>query len=139
MRGMHDELGRAGRSASWRSPPAPAAGAVRYLDTVRERWPLIVATTLIAVLAALLYVAAAPTRYRAEADILVTPVSGNESANAGLGLITESNDPTQTVSTAARLISTPTVAELTRVRLGLGGSAQSVLSKVSVEPIAQSS
>ena len=139
MQRMQDELGRGGPSASWRSPPAPAAGAVRYVDTIRERWPLILATTVIAALAALLYIATAPTRYRAEADILVTPVSGSESANSGLGLITESNDPTQTVSTAARLISTPAVAQLTRVRLGLAGSAQSLLRQVSVEPIAQSS
>jgi len=120
-------------------PRAETHGAIRYLDTIRERWPLIVATTVIAVLVALAYVTTAPKRYRAEADILVTPVSGNESSNTGLGLITESNDPTQTVSTAAKLIATPEVAELTKAHLGLSGSAQTLLKDISVEPIAQSS
>jgi capsular exopolysaccharide synthesis family protein len=139
MQGIHDDPGHASRSSGWLTPPVAAQGAIRYLDTIRERWPLILATTLIAALAAIAYVATAPTRYRAEADILVTPVSGNESANTGLGLIRESNDPTQTVSTAARLISTPTVAMLTKADLGLPGSSQALLNDVSVEPIAQSS
>jgi succinoglycan biosynthesis transport protein ExoP len=136
---MHDDRRRTSGSESWVRPPVAAHGAIRYLDTIRERWPLILATTLIAASAALVYLATSPTRYRAEADILVTPVSGNESANTGLGLITESNDPTQTVSTAARLISTPTVATLTKASLGVKGSPQSLLNDVSVEPIAQSS
>jgi tyrosine-protein kinase len=139
MEPMHDPRRRPSPSQVWRNPPAAAHGAVRYLDTVRERWALIVATTLVAALAALIYVAAAPTRYRAEADVLVTPVAGNESAYAGLGLITASNDPTQDVSTAARLISTSTVAAMTKERLKLAGSTESLLNDVSVEPIAQSS
>lgn len=139
MQGMHDNPRARGQSEGWVRPRAETRGAVRYLDTLRERWQLIVATTLIAVVVALAYASAAPKRYRAEADILVTPVSSGETSNAGLGLITESNDPTQTVSTAARLISTPAVAELTRARLKLSGSAQSLLKDVTSEPIAQSS
>lgn len=136
---MPDDFRAARGKESWLKPPDAAQGAVRYLDTVRERWPLMLATTLLAILGAVVYMAVAPTRYQAEADVLVTPVSGNESAYAGLGLITESNDPTQTVSTAARLISTPTVADLTKKHLNTTGSAESLLNDVSVEPIAQSS
>jgi capsular exopolysaccharide synthesis family protein len=140
MHMMDDDPRRAHRAGSWLNPPVAAHGAIRYLDTIRERWRLIVACTLISTLAALIYISVAPTRYRAEADVLVTPVSGTESSNTtGLGLITQSNDPTQTVSTAARLISTPTVAELTKARLGISGSAPALLGNVSVEPIAQSS
>jgi capsular exopolysaccharide synthesis family protein len=139
MQAMHDNPSGAGRTESWLRPRATTHGAIRYLDTLRERWPLIVATTVIAAVAAVVYVAVAPTRYRAEADILVTPVSANESSSAGLGLITASNDPTQIVSTAARLIATPTVAAMTKARLGISGSPQSLLNDVSAEPIAQSS
>jgi capsular exopolysaccharide synthesis family protein len=136
---MRDDPRATGQQEDWLRPRAAARGAIRYLDTIRERWPLIAAMTLIAVLVAFAYVVTAPKRYRAEADILVTPVSGNESATAGLGLITASNDPTQTVSTAARLIDTPVVAELTKERLRLSGSAHALLQDVSAEPIAQSS
>jgi capsular exopolysaccharide synthesis family protein len=130
---------RSRQAEDWLRPRADEGGAIRYLDTLRERWPLIAAMTAIAIIVAFAYVETAPKRYRAEADILVTPVSGNESATAGLGLITQSNDPTQTVSTAARLIATPVVAELTKERLRLSGSAHALLSDVSAEPIAQSS
>lgn len=123
----------------WLRPRAQTQGVIRYLDTIRERWPLIVALTAIAVLIALIYVETSPKRYRAEADILVSPVSGSEASDAGLGLLTESNDPSQTVATAAKLISTPEVAEVTRKRLGLSGSAHALLGDVSVEPIANSS
>jgi capsular exopolysaccharide synthesis family protein len=139
MQGMPENLRGARQPEGWLRPRADTRGAVRYLDTIRERWPLIVALTLIAFLVALGYVVTAPKRYRAEADILVTPVSGSETASAGLGLITESNDPTQTVSTAARLIDTPAVAELTKARLRLSGPAHSLLKDVTAEPIAQSS
>lgn len=136
---MRDDPRGAGHAGDWLRPRTESHGAVRYLDTVRERWPLIAAMTVLAVLVALAYVATAPKRYRAEADILVTPISGNETADAGLGLITASNDPTQTVSTAARLISSTAVAELTKAHLGLSESAHALLNDVAAEPIAQSS
>jgi polysaccharide biosynthesis transport protein len=54
-------------------------------------------------------------------------------------LITESNDPTQTVSTAARLVATYAVAAETTVRLHLSESPQTLLGDIKAEPIAQSS
>jgi succinoglycan biosynthesis transport protein ExoP len=139
MQPMREPPRGTGQSEDWLRPRTDTGGAVRYLDTIRERWPLIAGMTVLAVLIALAYVSTAPKRYRAEADILVTPISSNETATAGLGLITESNDPTQTVSTAARLIARPAVAELTKAHLGLSGSAHALLQDVSAEPIAQSS
>ena len=139
MRTMNNSP-RSGRQADdWLRPRAETRNAVRYLDTIRERWWLIAGLTILAVLAALVYVETATKQYQAEATILITPVSNSEPSNTGLGLITESNDPTQTVSTAARLISTPAVAQSTKSRLRLTESAQSLLADVSVEPIAQSS
>jgi capsular exopolysaccharide synthesis family protein len=66
-------------------------------------------------------------------------VSGSEASTSGLGLITESNDPTQTVSTAARLVATYGVAAKTVVRLNLSESPQTLLGDIKAEPIAQSS
>ena len=136
---MADPARRSRRAERWLRPQQEAQGAVRYLDTIRERWPLIVGITVLALAVAAAYVVTAPKKYRAEADVLVTPVSGNEAATSGLGLITESNDPTQTVSTAARLMSTSGVAALTKAHLRLSESTHQILAAVSVEPIAQSS
>jgi succinoglycan biosynthesis transport protein ExoP len=139
MQDMQDAWPTAGGGGSWLRPRTETQGAVRYLDTIRERWWVVVLATVLAVLGAVIYVSAAPTRYQAEADVLVSPQSGNESATNGLGLITASNDPTQTVSTAARLISTNAVAAETLRRLKLSGSPEGLLADVKVEPIAQSS
>jgi polysaccharide biosynthesis transport protein len=136
---MQERQGRASDRSSWLRPRTEVQGAVRYLDTIRERWWLVGLTTVIAVAAASIYVATAPKRYQAEADLLVTPVSANEAATAGLGLITESNDPTQTVSTAARLVATETVAAETAIKLHLAESPQALLKDIKAEPIAQSS
>lgn len=94
--------------------------------------------TGLATLAAVIYVAAAPKVYEAETDVLVTPVVQGDASTTGLGLITESNDPTQVVTTAARVISTPAVADLVKQRLKLTGPPTAILDDVTVEPIAQS-
>lgn len=130
---------RAREASSWLRPRVESHGAIRYADTIRERWWLIAMTTLVALVAGVIYISVTPPSYRAEADLLVTPVSGSESAAAGLGLITESNEPTQTVSTAARLVATSAVASATQHKLGLSESPQSLLRSISAEPIAQSS
>jgi capsular exopolysaccharide synthesis family protein len=96
-------------------------------------------TTVLALLVAGLYVATAPKRYVAEAQLLVSPLSGTESATSGLGLITASNDPTQTISTAARLITTNAVAAGAIHILNLSESPQEVLKDIKAEPIASSS
>ncbi|MBB4661676.1 capsular exopolysaccharide synthesis family protein [Conexibacter arvalis] len=89
-------------------------------------------------MAAAIYVTAAPKVYTADAELLVTPVSAGDPATSGLGLLTDSTDPTQVVSTAARLVSSPAVALATRERLGLSESPQELLDDVIVEPVAQS-
>jgi capsular exopolysaccharide synthesis family protein len=136
---MDDGESRTREAVNWLRPRVESRGAIRYLETIRERWWLIALTTIVAIAIAGVYVAAAPQRYRAEADLLVTPASSGDTATSGLGLITESNDPTQTVSTAARLVSTPAAAAATKLALGTNESTQSLLNDVTAEPIAQSS
>jgi capsular exopolysaccharide synthesis family protein len=111
---------------------------VRYIATVRERWWLVVFTTAVAVVIALAYVVVAPKVYEGEADLLVTPVTASDSATAGLGLIADSSDPTQDISTAARLVATTSVARIVKDRLKLDGTPEEILGDVKVEPIAQS-
>ena len=54
-----------------------------------------------------LYLAVADDKYRAEADLLVSPASQNDTALTGLPVIHESSDPTRDVETAARLVDEP--------------------------------
>lgn len=138
---MHDDqnmLNDPRNPNDWLRPPVESEGALRYLDTIRERWWIVVLTTVLALVAAGAYVALAPKRYHAEADVLVTAFP-NETAYAGLGLITESNEPTQTVSTAARLVSSLPIAITATQERNLSMSPQELLASISVEPIAQSS
>lgn len=110
----------------------------RYVGILRERWKLVTLITLAAILAALAYTQLASKTYEAEADLLITPVSLGDPTTSGLGLLTESNDPTQTVTTASRLVSTNEVGARVLERLGRKGSPASVFEDVVVEPIAQS-
>jgi succinoglycan biosynthesis transport protein ExoP len=136
---MQSDRPRVGAGSAWLNPRMEAQGAVRYLDTMRERWWLVVLTTILAVAIASVYVATAPKRYTAEADLLVTPIAGNEAASSGLGLISTTNDPSQTVSTAARLVSTYAVAAETAANLHAREPPQALLGDIKAEPIASSS
>ncbi len=103
----------------------------------RRAW-MIVATVVLAVVAAGAYLYLAPRVYTAEADLLVTPVPRDDALLAGLGLIRESSDPTREVQTAARLVNTPEVAERAKTMLGLQVSTSSLLNDVRAEPVADS-
>lgn len=135
---MDELIGRAQPSASWLQPRVRSQGAIRYVQTIRDRWWLVLLATVVAVLAALVYLAGAPRVYQAEADLLITPVSNGDATTAGLGLITESTDPTQDISTSARLASTPAVAQAAKVSLRSTRSAEAILGDITAEPIAQS-
>lgn len=131
--------GAAGRGRQdWLRPRSESEGVSRYVAILRERWRLVVLVTLAAVLAALAYSLLAPKTYEAEADLLITPVSGGDLATSGLGLLTESNDPTQTVTTASRLVTTNEVGARVLERTGRTGPPASAFAGVVVEPIAQS-
>lgn len=122
----------------WLSPEAEQQGLQRYVTTIRDRWWLIAATTLACVLAAALYVATATREYDATADVLVTPVPGDDTT-LGLGLIVASSDPTRDVSTASRYISSQEVARRVKAELNDPRRPQELLNSIKAEPLAQSS
>lgn len=138
MRQMEDVRLGGGDRGDWLRVRSESEGLARYVATVRERWWVVALVTVVALVIAAAYVATAPSVYQAEADILVTPVSAGDAATDGLGLITESNDPTQDVTTASRLFTTPAVGQRVKQQLRLPGSPTSVFEDVVVEPIAQS-
>jgi tyrosine-protein kinase len=127
------------QTADWLLPGEEQQGLRRYVQTIRERFKLIALTVLVTTLAAALYVGTAQKTYKAEADLLVTPIAGNDTTlNSVPGLIRESNDPTRDVQTAARLVTTIDVARRAREKLNTDRSARSLLKDVKADPIAQS-
>lgn len=126
-------------TAEWLLPGEEQQGLRRYVQTIRERFKLIVLSVLVTTLAAALYVGTAQKTYKAEADLIVTPVSGQDTTlNSIPGLIRESSDPTRNVQTAARLVTTIDVARRAKEKLNTNRSARSLLSDVQASPIAQS-
>jgi capsular exopolysaccharide synthesis family protein len=128
----------AGPQGAWLHRRGEQEGLGRYLQTLRERLGLIAVCTLAAVAAAVIYVLVASPTYKAQAQILVTPVSRDDDTLTNLGLIRDSNDPTRDVSTAAKLVTAPDVARRVIRQLHLRISVHDLLEKVSSEPIAQS-
>jgi len=126
-------------SADWLQPPEEQEGLKRYVETFRERLWLVIATVAITTGVAVLYVLAATKTYEAEASLLITPVSGNDPVLASLGLIGVSSDPTRDVETASKLITNIDVARAVKKELRSPTDAQTLLSKVAAEPVAQSS
>jgi capsular exopolysaccharide synthesis family protein len=122
----------------WVQPPEEQEGLQRYVETIRERIWLIVTAVVITTGIALLYVATATKQYNAEADMLVTPVSGDDPTLTSLGLIRESADPTRDVETASRLVTNLAVAERVKTAINSDRSAQSLLDAVTAEPVAGS-
>jgi succinoglycan biosynthesis transport protein ExoP len=127
-----------GAGTSWLSPSVDEQGLARYITTIRERKWLILATVVATTLAAVLYLVTATKVYEAEADLLITPVSGSDPVYTSLGLIHDSSDPTRDVETASRLITTTDVARRVKTALKDPNPASVLLQKVTVAPVAQS-
>ncbi len=125
-------------ASNWLNPAVEEQGLARYVSTLRERKWLILATVLITTLAAVLYVVTATKVYSAESDLLITPVTGSDTTLAGLGLISNSSDPTRDVETASKLVTTANVARRVKAQLHDSRSAQQILDAVTVAPVATS-
>jgi capsular polysaccharide biosynthesis protein len=94
-------------------------------------------TTVLALAAAVGYLATAQKVYEAETDVLVTPVP-NDTSVPGFGLILDSSDPARATQTIARLVTTPAVAGRVGPDLGFQASASSLLGAVAAKPVAES-
>ena len=138
MSPLGPEAPRDSTTAPWRRPQLGISGFERYLHTLRERLPLIVAVTLATTIVAALYLVVAEDRYRAAADLLVAPAAQDDTALTGLPVIHESSDPTRDVETASRLVESRDVAIRVKRRLGLDESVGELLGAVTAEPVAQS-
>jgi uncharacterized protein involved in exopolysaccharide biosynthesis len=127
-----------GNSASWLRPSVEESPLQRYVQTLRERKWLIIASVIVCTALAAAYVVTATKKYQAETDILVTPVQSADTALNGLGLIQASSDPTRDVETASRLITNTDVARRVKQDLKDSRSARDLLEQIQVAPVAQS-
>lgn len=123
--------------SSWQRPVAEQYGLRRFVQTMRERARLAAVIALAVIGLAIAYLLTANKVYEAQADILVTPIPADDQTLAGLGLITESVDPTLDVQTAAQLVHTNQVAARTANQFR-GRSADEILDDVTVEAVGQS-
>src|SRR3954447_17676412 len=128
----------AGSNGAWLKPAVEETALQRYLRTLRERKWLILAAVVVTTLVAIVYVATAAKVYEAEADLLVTPVPGNDPVLTGLGLIHDSSDPTRDVATAARLVVTNDVARRVKDDVNDPRSTSDLKKAVDVAPVAES-
>ena len=134
--GMTTDDRRRPSSADWLEPQVDQQGLTRYLETVRERWKLILSIALLTTLAATAYVVTAPRIYAAEADILVSPFDQDDPIYSSLGLIGQASDPTRDVETVSRLIQTNEVKRLTNQRVPR--ATRQAVEDVRAEPVAVS-
>lgn len=126
------------KSLDWLRPAEEQEGLKRYVETLRERWRLVLAAVVVTTFIAIVYVLTAPKTYETGANILVTPVSNSDPVAISLGLLRESSDPTRDVQTASQLIANIDVAARAANELNDGKSAQALLGTVKAEPVANS-
>jgi Mrp family chromosome partitioning ATPase/capsular polysaccharide biosynthesis protein len=126
-------------TANWIGDAPVGSGVGLYVDLLRSRLWQVAIIVVAAVGAAALVVALTDKVYEAEAQLLVTPIPDADQELFGLGLVSQSGDPTRDVETMATLITTTPVANRVRSELGIERSSRSLLKDVRAEPVAQSS
>ena len=135
---MDPQIDSRSDDAQWLKPRMEQQGLGRYLQILQERIWLIVGILAVTTGVSLAYVLTADKVYETESDLLITPVPRSDPALSGLSLLRESNYPTREVESAARLVTTRSVAEGVREELNLDRSARSLLNDVRAEPVAGS-
>jgi polysaccharide biosynthesis transport protein len=111
---------------------------LRYYRVLRERWWVVVACTVLALLIAGVYVNVASKSYQAQAEMSVSAASPQDTVVANLpGLLKQSGDPTEDLLTAASYVTTLSVAQAVVQSLHLNISPSTALSYVSASPIGQ--
>jgi capsular exopolysaccharide synthesis family protein len=112
---------------------------VRYYRILRERWWVVLACTILALVAAGVYVETASKSYQAQAKMSVNAISSQQGGvleSLG-GVLKQSGDPTEDLLTAASYVTTLTVAQAVVNTQHLHMSPETALSDISASPIGQ--
>jgi capsular polysaccharide biosynthesis protein len=111
-----------------------------YIAILRGRAGLVAAITGVCVAVAAVVVLGGAREYKANADLLVTPVSSGDDTFVGVQVLRDSGvAPSSNVLTVARLIKTPATAAIVSAQPGARGSASTLLGSISVSPLSQTS
>jgi capsular exopolysaccharide synthesis family protein len=114
-------------------------GALRpYLRAIRAHSRLVVLIVLAALVGGVAYLTLRSPDYEATAQLLISPLSADDTNFRGLSMIRDSGDPVRTVQTAAALIDTQPTAKLAAERLGQGYTPTEVLNQTDVTPVGES-
>ena len=128
-----------GTGPSWLGPDSEQSDFRRHLVTLRHRGWLIVATVVLALIVAGVYVETATPVYQASSSLLVTAVPSGGSIPTNLpGLLYQSADPTRDIQTAATVVDSMTTARAVQRALRLPQSPATILNKISVQPVSDS-
>jgi capsular polysaccharide biosynthesis protein/MinD-like ATPase involved in chromosome partitioning or flagellar assembly len=112
------------------------SGIRHFARALRERWLIVAITVVAAIAAAGFYVSSATPTYQAQANLLISPET--DTNLSALPLFRSSSDPTRDTETASLLVYTPETAQQAARLLHTSESAQAVLARVQVTPVAGS-
>jgi Mrp family chromosome partitioning ATPase/capsular polysaccharide biosynthesis protein len=114
-------------------PEPPQSALSPYLEAVRSHVVLVAVVLAATVISALAWYDLQPSRYAAEADVLVTPLPA-ETTIVSLPLIYDLRDPTRTIQTAAALVNSDAAALRTAQLLGPRWTRGEVARAIDVDP-----
>jgi tyrosine-protein kinase len=109
-----------------------------YLRAIASHRWFVIAITATTVAASCVWLLVRAPTYEAKAEVLVSPLSQDDTTFIGVQVLRESSEPTRTMQTAATLVSSRRAAELAAPRLGPGWDAGRVEDAVDVEPQGES-
>ena len=111
---------------------------VRFSHSLLGRWLPVVALTAVGAAAAAGYAYTAADRYRATAQLIVSPVSASDPTYLGLGLLRDTGGKRTAAASAAVLLRSAQVADAVRTELGLTRSRDSLLSALHAHAVGSS-
>jgi Mrp family chromosome partitioning ATPase/capsular polysaccharide biosynthesis protein len=109
----------------------------RYVRALRRHLVMIVTLTVLGVGVSYIVSATSAKRYESTADLLVTPVSGNDDTFLGIDVFRESSDQSRSVLTVAHLVNSEQVAATAKTRLHSRLSPADLLRHTDVQPVGQ--
>lgn len=109
-----------------------------YLRVLREQWIIVGLAVVLCVAGGVIGRNLLPTNYKAETDLLISPIDNTDDTYVGISLFRNtSSDPTSNVLTLARYIDTPVTAQRVKAALHLSESASALLGSIGVKPLSQ--
>jgi capsular exopolysaccharide synthesis family protein len=122
------------------SPSGASTLSTNYLRILREQWFVVALCFLLCVGGGLIGRNLVPTKYHAQADLLISPIDIADNTYVGVSVFRSiSSDPTSNVLTLSRYLDTPETAAIVKQRLHLSESPDALLNSISVQPLSQTS